>query len=96
MGVSSFEPVIKVLGLLQSISKEPFVCFVYLCQGGKAPYGIVIRGMALTVIAPLAAGQGIQICVPRSGVWIAWIQTKLNFGVISNVMIILLVSVLAL
>ncbi|MEW5297069.1 MAG: hypothetical protein WDW38_007175 [Sanguina aurantia] len=80
-----------VVGNLVGIFVSPAWLYLYLGQGGKAPYGIVIRGMALTVIAPLAAGQGIQICVPRSGVWIAWIQTKLNFGVISNVMILLLV-----
>lgn len=83
-----------VIGNLIGIFLSPAWLYLYLGQGGKAPYGTVIRGMALTVMAPLAVGQGIQILVPRSAEWIAWIQTRVNFGVISNIMILLLVSLI--
>ncbi|MEW5297054.1 MAG: hypothetical protein WDW36_000287 [Sanguina aurantia] len=80
-----------VVGNLIGIFLSPAWLYLYLGRGTQAPYGDVIRVMALTVVAPLAVGQGVQLCIPAAGAWIAWIQTRVNFSKVSNVMILLLV-----
>ncbi|PNH11236.1 Sodium/bile acid cotransporter 7 [Tetrabaena socialis] len=77
-----------VIGNIIGIFISPAWLTLYLGESGQAPYGDVIKQLAVTIIAPLIVGQLFQFFLPAL---VKWAQDRVNFGKIGNVMIILLV-----
>lgn len=77
-----------VVGNVLGIFISPLLIAGFLGQSGAAPYNKVFFVLGVTVIAPLVVGQLIQFFLPKV---VVWLKSKVNFNVISSIMVLLLV-----
>lgn len=78
-----------VIGNVMGIFLSPALVMLYLGRSGSVSYVRVLSYLTETVIAPLLVGQAIHYVFPK---FVAWLQLRVAFNKVSNIMIILFVS----